>query len=243
MHTAVERGHPLRRLAPCSPTRRPPSKASSQSCHQTRVSKQEDTTCESCDMDTTTLDPAGACALCRAGSCCRAQPAVCQVSLPASVVNGVGQGAAEACHELHVASHFEGTRGKRPLHAACHQAVNAGNELIAAWLCPMRILHADVLAGVAVWTAMAQVFLPLLWQASAGLCTACVLVCAGLHARACMGGVCCCHTRCHTHMSPYVAAHSAPPHNLALSPNLTHVFCLRLMPCSLARGVRWAYLC
>jgi hypothetical protein len=133
LHTAVERGHPLRRLAPCSPTRRPPSKASSQSCHQTRVSKQEDTTFESCDMDTTTLDPAGACALCRAGSCCRAQPAVCQVSLLASVVNGVGQGAARACHELHVASHFEGTRGKRPLHASCHQAVNAGNELIA---CP-----------------------------------------------------------------------------------------------------------
>jgi hypothetical protein len=40
----------------------------------------------------------------------------------------------------------------------------------------MRILHADVLAGVAVWTAMAQVFLPLLWQASAGLRTTCVLV-------------------------------------------------------------------
>jgi hypothetical protein len=144
----------------------------------------------------------------RAGPGCRAQAAVRQVSLPASVVDWVGQGAARACHELHVGGHFEGTRDKRPLHAACHQAVNADNELIAAWLCPMRILHADVLAGVAVWTAMAQVFLPLLWQARAGLRTACVYVCCYTRVRVWVEYVAATHDA--TRTRPRMLLHTAP---------------------------------
>jgi hypothetical protein len=79
--------------------------------------------------------------------------------------------------------------------------------------------------------------------ALAGKCWPAHRLCACVLLHVCVWDeACCCHTRCHTH-APRLFLHSAPPHNLALSPNLPHGSCLRLMPCSLARGVRWACLC